>query len=102
MKRPKRRRGVALSAKAAQRKTAKSTKRAQRKLARAPLSREKVQAHRARLRAKGLRPIQMWLPDTRTAEFAAEARRQCLLANSSPFAAEDQAWVDAMSYRDRA
>jgi hypothetical protein len=39
----------------------------------------------------------MWLPDTRPAAFTAEARRQCLLANSSPFAAEDQAWVSAMS-----
>ena len=63
-------------------------------------SREKVRAYRERMRAKGLRLVQMWLPDTRTAEFAAEARRQCLLANSSPFAAEDQAWVNAVSYRD--
>ncbi len=86
----KRPRSAAMRAKITQRKTSKPRP-----------SREKVEAHRARQRAKGLRPIQMWLPDTRSAAFAAEARRQCLLANSSPFAAEDQAWVDAMSYRDR-
>ena len=59
-------------------------------------SRDKVQAYRDRMRAKGFRLYQMWLPDTRTPEFAAEARRQCQLVNNSPFAAEDQAWVDSM------
>lgn len=49
------------------------------------------------MRAKGLRLVQMWLPDTRTPEFAAEARRQSLRANNSRFAAQDQAWVEAMS-----
>ncbi len=60
-------------------------------------SREKVRAYRERMRAKGLRLIQMWLPDTRNAAFAADARDQSLLAKNSPFAAEDQAWVDSMS-----
>jgi hypothetical protein len=60
-------------------------------------SREKVRTHRARLRAQGMRPITMWVPDMRTPRFAAEARRQCALANSSRHAAEDQAWVDTMS-----
>lgn len=60
-------------------------------------SRDKVRAYRKRMRAKGLRLVQMWLPDTRTPEFAAEAHRQSLLANTSPFAAEDQAWVDSIS-----
>jgi hypothetical protein len=31
-----------------------------------------VQQHRARLRAKGLRLVQLWLPDTSTPEFAAQ------------------------------
>jgi len=60
-------------------------------------SRVKVRAFRDRMRAKGMRLVQMWLPDTRTAEFAAEAHRQSLLANRSPFATQDQDWVDAMS-----
>jgi hypothetical protein len=60
-------------------------------------SNEKVRAHRARLRAQGLRPVTLWIPDTRTARFAAEARRQCQRANQSRYAREDQAWVDSMS-----
>jgi len=60
-------------------------------------SRDKVRAHRERLRAAGLRPIQIWVPDTRSPEFAREAHRQSLLAARSRFAKEDQAFVDAIS-----
>ena len=60
-------------------------------------SREKVREHRARLRAQGLRPIQIWVPDVRSAEFRAEAHRQSLLVAQSPYAEEDQAFVDAVS-----
>lgn len=41
--------------------------------------REKMRDYRARLRAAGLRPIQIWVPDTRAKNFATEARRQSLL-----------------------
>ena len=41
--------------------------------------RSRVAAHRAQLRARGLRPIQIWVPDTRAPGFAEEARRQSLL-----------------------
>ena len=60
-------------------------------------SREKVRAYRARLRAQGMRAVTMWVPDMRSPKFAAEARRQCLLANSSRYAAADQAWADSMA-----
>ena len=60
-------------------------------------SRDKVRAHRDRLRAQGLRPIQIWVPDTRSPEFAAEARRQSLLVASSPHSTEDQALIDAIT-----
>ena len=60
-------------------------------------NREKVQAHRDRLRAQGLRPIQIWVPDVRAPGFAAEARRQSLAAAQSPHEAEDQAFIDAIS-----
>ena len=59
-------------------------------------SRDKVRAHRTRLRAQGMRPITVWVPDVRSPKFAAEARRQCLLANKSRFAIQDQAWADSM------
>jgi Protein of unknown function (DUF3018) len=43
----------------------------------------RVQKHRTTLRAAGLRPVQIWVPDSRRADFAAECRRQCLLVRKS-------------------
>jgi hypothetical protein len=57
-----------------------------------------VAAHRERLREEGLRPVQLWVPDVRAPGFAAEAHRQSALAARSPHAAEDQAFVDAISW----
>jgi len=42
---------------------------------------EKMHDYRARLRASGLRPVQIWVPDTRAENFAEEARRQSLLVS---------------------
>ena len=39
-------------------------------------TRARVQKHRDGLRAAGLRPVQIWVPDTRRAGFAAECARQ--------------------------
>ncbi|PIO97425.1 antitoxin MazE family protein [Pleomorphomonas carboxyditropha] len=60
-------------------------------------SRLKVSAHRARLRAQGLRPIQIWVPDVRAPSFRAEAHRQSRAVAASAQAAEDQAFIDAVS-----
>jgi hypothetical protein len=60
-------------------------------------SRTKVAAHRERLRAQGLRPITIWVPDVRSPEFTAEARRQSLLIANSPQEADDQAFIDSIS-----
>jgi hypothetical protein len=38
----------------------------------------RVQKYREALRAAGLRPVQIWVPDTRRAGFAEECRRQSL------------------------
>lgn len=64
--------------------------------ARRAANRRKVREHRERLRAQGMRPIQIWVPDVHSPEFAAEARRQCLLANASPEEAEIQAFIDSV------
>lgn len=40
---------------------------------------ERVQRHRAGLRAAGLRPVQIWVPDTRRSGFAEECRKQSRL-----------------------
>jgi Protein of unknown function (DUF3018) len=54
-------------------------------------------AFRARMRAQGLRPIEIWVPDVNSPEFAAEAHRESLLAAQSETAEEDQAFVDSVS-----
>ena len=41
-----------------------------------PSSAERVRRRRDKMRAAGLRPIQIWVPDTRSPGFAAECRRQ--------------------------
>jgi hypothetical protein len=60
-------------------------------------TREKVSAHRARLRAQGLRPIQIWVPDTRSPAFAKEARRQSRAVARSRQEADDLAFIDSIS-----
>lgn len=44
---------------------------------------QRVQKHRDMLREAGLRPVQLWVPDTRRAGFEAECRRQSALASAS-------------------
>jgi surfactin synthase thioesterase subunit len=63
-------------------------------------SRDKVRAHRKRLRQQGLRPIQIWVPDMRSPTFVAEAHRQSLAVARSPHAKKDQDFIDAISDRD--
>ena len=58
---------------------------------------ERVRTHRDRLRQQGLRPIQIWVPDTRSPDFAAEAHRQSLAVAQSPLARDDQDFIDAIS-----
>jgi len=60
-------------------------------------SRDKVRAHRERLRKQGLRPIQIWVPDVRSPEFAREAHRQSLAVAKSPQEKDDQAFIDSLS-----
>ncbi len=43
----------------------------------------RVQRHRDALRMAGLRPVQIWVPDTRRPDFAQECQRQTLLASQS-------------------
>lgn len=54
---------------------------------------QRVQKHRLALRAAGLRPVQIWVPDTRKAGFAAECRRQCLALRKRRSEAAQLAWL---------
>jgi len=59
--------------------------------------RVKVAEHRDRLRAQGLRPIQIWVPDVRSPSFREQARRQSQAVAASTYARKDQAFIDAVS-----
>ncbi len=60
-------------------------------------SRDKVRAHRKRLRQQGLRPIQIWVPDMRSPALVSEAHRQSLAVAKSPHARDDQDFINAIS-----
>lgn len=64
---------------------------------RSATSRDKVRAHRARLRRRGLRPVQIWVPDVRSPAFAREAHRQSALVASASTAQDEQGFIDAIS-----
>ena len=54
--------------------------------------------YRARLRAAGLRPVQLWLPDTRDPKFLAAARAQARrLAAGDPAGDEMMEFIEATS-----
>jgi hypothetical protein len=57
----------------------------------------RVTVTRQRMREQGLRPIQIWVPDTRSKKFAAEARRQSLLLRDDPQEKEIMAWIEEVS-----
>jgi hypothetical protein len=60
-----------------------------------PIS-DRVRKRRNALRAAGLRPVQIWVPDTRRPGFAEECRRQSLIVAASDAAdAELDAFMDA-------
>ncbi len=55
----------------------------------------RMQAMRARLRAAGLRPVQIWVPDVRMPRIAEEAERQSRLAARHTAEADTRAFIDA-------
>lgn len=60
----------------------------------------RVRAYRKRLRAQGLRPVQIWVPDVRSPQFDREAHRQSAAVAASVHAADDQAFIDAVGLGD--
>ncbi|WP_104913814.1 antitoxin MazE-like protein [Pontimonas salivibrio] len=63
--------------------------------------RVRVADHRARLRGEGLKPVQMWLPDTSNAEVRAELAAVCHAIEAYPGAADDAAFVYALAEDDQ-
>ncbi len=60
----------------------------------------RVQKHRAALRESGLRPVQIWVPDTRRPGFAEECRRQSLLLQGDAHEQEATDWLEAIADRE--
>jgi DNA-binding LacI/PurR family transcriptional regulator len=60
----------------------------------------RVRNYRKRMRAQGMRPIQIWVADVRSPDFATEAHRQAAAVAASKHAADDQAFIDAISIDD--
>lgn len=54
---------------------------------------QRVQKHRDGLRAAGLRPVQIWVPDTRREDFALECRRQCQIVANDALETETLEWL---------
>ena len=57
----------------------------------------RVQKHRAALRTAGLRPVQIWVPDSRRAGFAAECRRQSLVLSKGRTDATTLKWLESVA-----
>ena len=57
----------------------------------------RVHKHRQSLRAAGLRPIQIWVPDVRSKSFAVQARRQSLAIARSAQEKDDLAFIESVA-----
>jgi len=57
---------------------------------------ERVKKHRDTLRRRGMRPVQIWVPDTRRPGFAEECKRQSLLVKN------DKQEKDVLEFLDEA
>ena len=60
-------------------------------------SAERVKQHRAGLRRAGLRPVQLWVPDTRKAKFKTECRKQCESLRDDPQERDILHWIEQVS-----
>ena len=63
-------------------------------------AREKAQCYRQRLRMRGLRTLQLWVPDTRRSGFAEDARRQSLAAAAATSEQEVLDFMEALEKVD--
>jgi len=64
-----------------------------------PIAR-RVGRHREGLRAAGLRPVQIWVPDARRPGFTEECRRQSHVLAGDPHERETLDWIEAISDTD--
>jgi len=60
----------------------------------------RVQKHRAALRESGLRPVQIWVLDSRSAGFADECQRQSQLLQCDAHEQVTDDWLEAVADRE--
>lgn len=53
--------------------------------------------YRRRMRERGYRPVEVWLPDVRSAAFAAEAHREALALAEADRHSDDMDFIEAIS-----
>jgi hypothetical protein len=61
---------------------------------------ERVRKHREQLRADGLKPIQIWIPDTRSESFRQKCELESLSLISDPQEVEILDWIAEIADTD--
>ena len=61
---------------------------------------ERVRKHRQQLRAEGLKPVQIWIPDTRSESFRRKCERESLSLADNPLEDETLAWIAEIADTD--
>lgn len=57
----------------------------------------RVRKHREQLRAAGLKPVQLWLPDTSSESFRRKCRQQARSLRNDPQEVEILDWIEQVS-----
>lgn len=64
---------------------------------------KRVRKHREKMKAAGLKPVTIWLPDVNAPGYREEIRRQCLILNNDPqeqrVLAEIEQWFDPEGWK---
>ena len=59
--------------------------------------RDRVGAHRERMREQGFRLVQVWVPDVRSEKFVAEAHHQSTAVGAADRLSDDQDFIETVS-----
>ena len=64
---------------------------------------ERVRKHREKMKAAGLKPVTIWVPDVNAPGYREEIRRQCLMLKNDPqeqqILAETEQWFDPEGWK---
>ncbi len=61
---------------------------------------ERVRKHREQLRAEGLKPVQIWVPDTRSEAFRLKCEQESLSLARDPLEEDTLAWIAEVADTD--